>query len=634
MAQRFFQLSPFKGAAALLVLAACIQASPVQAQATNLTPQVKLTIPVSMVNIGQTTVIPVVVKPEEGIASYNLELHFDPNALEIVAITPKYGNADAASCTDAAEGCFQSGFDNTEGWLRAIWVDMSSGNHLIAAEQTLFEVTVRAKSTSTIGDQSLTLDESNPEQLTFTNAVFQGNAPQTLSVSKTIGALTVKRNDKSRSEQGAAALGGTATVAPGGIAVYLDGKEQPQSATVVTSRVNNQTVTTVSVDNDKVAEQVEKNGMHTLLLPVNSEGSDAVVAVLNGKLVKAMEGKDATIQIQTGKVTYTLPASEIRIDAVSQAMGHNVSLEDIKINMKITDTAAEVVQAAEHKAADGQMNIIAKPVDFDLEATYGDHKEIIREFNRYIERSIALPDDVDLSKITTGVTIGSDGSLIHVPTKVHVENGKYYADINSLTNSSYTVIWNSKTFKDVENHWSHKDVNDLASRLIVQGTSDDQFTPDRSVTRAEFTAMVLRALGLHQPAAGSQASFRDVASGDWFKEAVDTGLSYQLISGYEDGTFQPNATITREEAMNVITRAMKLAQLSTTVNAADMESLLGGYSDRDQLDEWAKQAAASAMKQGIVEGSDGLLTPRAPVTRAQTAAMLHRLLVKADLINP
>ncbi|MFC5448901.1 S-layer homology domain-containing protein [Paenibacillus aestuarii] len=634
MAQRFFQLTPFKGAAALLALAACIQASPIQAQTTNLTPQVKLTIPASMVNIGQTTVIPVVVKPEEGIASYNLELHFDPNALEIVAITPKYGNADTAACKDAAEGCFQSGFDNTEGWLRAIWVDMSSGNHLIAAEQTLFEVTVRAKSTSTIGDQSLTLDESNPEQLTFTNAVFQGNATQTLSVSKTIGTLTVSRNDKSRSEQSTAALGGAATATPGGIAVYLDGKEQPQSATAVTSKANNQTVTTVSVDNDKVAEQVEKNGMHTLLLPVNSEGSDAVVAVLNGKLVKAMEGKDAIIQIQTGKVTYTLPASEIRIDAVSQAMGHNVSLEDIKINMKITDTAAEVVQAAEHKAADGQMNIIAKPVDFDLEATYGDHKEIIREFNRYIERSIALPDDVDPSKITTGVTIGSDGSLIHVPTKVHVENGKYYADINSLTNSSYTVIWNPKTFKDVENHWSRKDVNDLASRLIVQGTSDDQFTPDRSVTRAEFTAMVLRALGLHQPAAGSQASFRDVASGDWFKEAIDTGLSYQLISGYEDGTFQPNATITREEAMNVIARAMKLAQISTYVNAADMETLLGGYSDRDQLDEWAKQAAASALKQGIVEGSDGQLTPNAPVTRAQTAAMLHRLLVKADLINP
>ena len=60
----------------------------------------------------------------------------------------------------------------------------------------------------------------------------------------------------------------------------------------------------------------------------------------------------------------------------------------------------------------------------------------------------------------------------------------------------YSVIYSHRTFNDVENHWAQKDILDMASRLIISGAGNDLFEPERSITRAEFAAVMVRALGL------------------------------------------------------------------------------------------------------------------------------------------
>lgn len=110
------------------------------------------------------------------------------------------------------------------------------------------------------------------------------------------------------------------------------------------------------------------------------------------------------------------------------------------------------------------------------------------------ERTIALPEGVDPSKLTTGIVTEPDGAVRHVPTKVTVIDGRYYAQINSLTNSMYTVIWHPLTFQDVEHHWAQQDVNDMGSRLVVNGVGDEQFNPDADITRAEVATIVKRLL--------------------------------------------------------------------------------------------------------------------------------------------
>ncbi|MDF0753100.1 S-layer homology domain-containing protein, partial [Marinobacter sp. 71-i] len=76
------------------------------------------------------------------------------------------------------------------------------------------------------------------------------------------------------------------------------------------------------------------------------------------------------------------------------------------------------------------------------------------------------------------------GELYHEPTVVVQENGKSYAKINSLTNSTYSVIYNPRVMADMSAHWAGAEVNDMTSRLIIEGVNDTEFMPDAAITRA------------------------------------------------------------------------------------------------------------------------------------------------------
>ncbi|MMZ60782.1 Endo-1,4-beta-xylanase A precursor [compost metagenome] len=269
-------------------------------------------------------------------------------------------------------------------------------------------------------------------------------------------------------------------------------------------------------------------------------------------------------------------------------------------------------------------------MEFNVTATYDGEKVTVNQFNSYVERTISLPANIDPGRITTGILLESDGSVRHVPTKITLVNGTYHAQINSLTNSAYSVIYNPQTFADVANHWSKTEVNDMGSRMIVSGVSNNTFEPDRSITRAEFAAVVVRALGL-KPGEGSN-SFSDVSDSDWYADVVKTASSYSLIGGYEDGTFRPQERITRQEAMALIARAMKVTGLDSQVPAGAVQQL-SSYTDAAQVASWAKEAAAASIHTGLVTGrGSNTIAPQQSITRAETAAILRRLLQQSGLI--
>jgi hypothetical protein len=268
------------------------------------------------------------------------------------------------------------------------------------------------------------------------------------------------------------------------------------AATANTTREGGKTVTTIVLDDKKVEEKLAQKGNDTIFtIPVPS-GADVVIGTLNGQTVKNMESKDVVLEIKTGQLTYTLPASQINIDAVSGQFGKQVELKDIAVSVKISEPAADTVKIIEDTANKNNYQIVVKPIEFEITCSSGDKTVEVSRFNAYVERMIAIPEGVDPSKITTGVILNSDGTFSPVPTAIIRIDGKYYAKINSLSNSIYTVINSPKTFEDVENHWAEKDVNDMASRLIISGVGNDLFEPERSITRAEFSAVIAGALGL------------------------------------------------------------------------------------------------------------------------------------------
>lgn len=438
--------------------------------------------------------------------------------------------------------------------------------------------------------------------------------------------VTVRTEDSTYSGGGP----GGSSPSNNGIEIIIDGVKQDQLATGKTETINGQKVTTIQVDSDKVLAKLEKENNKLLTIPV-SGSSDVVIGQLKGHLVKALESKEAVVQIVTDKATYTVPASEINIGSVSAQVGTNVDLKDITINVKILTTAAETTKVVQTAAGAEKVLVLVQPLDFEITATSGDKTVTINTFKSYVERTISLPSDVDGSKITTGVVLRPDGTLYHMPTVVTQEGGKYYAKVNSLTNSTYTIIANERTFADIVGHWSQAEVNDMSDRLVIQGVSDTEFRPDATITRAEFAAIVVRGLGI-QPAASAK-QFSDVSDSDWYAGVVQAAVNFKLINGYEDGTFRPNQSITRQEAMTVLARTLSIAKLNDKLSDAEVKQQLAAFTDGEAVADWAKLGVAATVSHKLVNGRDGKLDFTANLTRAETAAIVRRLLQEAGLIN-
>ncbi|MBW5449263.1 hypothetical protein GE107_24875 [Cohnella sp. CFH 77786] len=399
-------------------------------------------------------------------------------------------------------------------------------------------------------------------------------------------------------------------------------------ARTVEETVNDRKSTTVIVDGPQLLKELESVSNRPIVsIPINGN-PDIAAGIFTGEAVKAMTTKNALLELITGNSSYTLPAEQIGIDALSGKFGADTALQDIELHISVTNIPDSEVRFA--AARGDHIQLVAPAVEFTVKAVHDGQEIEVQKFNAFVERTIAIPDGVDPNKVTTGVVVGSDGTLHHVPTKVAQVNGKYVAVINSLTNSVYALIYNHKTLEDISGHWAKAAIEDMASRLIVSGTDDGRFLPDKEITRAEFTAIVVRALGLRSADAGP--AFTDVHQDDWFASAVHVGVAYGLVSGYDDGTFRPNKQITREEAMVIIARAMRVAQMKTELAEQDQDKLLAAFGDNGQFHSWSREAAALTIRSGIVTGNQNQARPLQNITRAETAVIIRRFLQQAGLI--
>ncbi|UUZ81306.1 cadherin-like beta sandwich domain-containing protein [Paenibacillus sp. P26] len=459
------------------------------------------------------------------------------------------------------------------------------------------------------------------------------------SVKSYMVTVTRRSDDSGPSSSGGGSVGG------GG-----DGGSQPQSSnanqpallngaavdnvvTVTIEKQGNQTVATAVLSKEMESAIAGAGTGSTVTVPVTTE-ADKITLELNADLAKLLFSKDARLELKTKLASYVLPLKQINVDRLAQQFGTGISLSDVKIIITIAKSPADEAKRFEQAAKQnsGAAALLIPPVEFQVSARYKDKTVDIHQYETYVSREIALPNEVDPNKITTGVVLSPEGDTIYqVPTYVDRRNDRNYAVINSLTNSPYSIIWNPKTFPDVDSHWSKNIVNDMASRLIIKGMDENHFNPDTTVTRAQFAAIVVRALGLSEK--GTTSLFKDVQANGWYAGAVARAVEYGIVSGYEDGTFRPENTITREEAFVIIARAMKLTGYTTAVTEDEAAQQVASFQDRNDLQAWAQTAAALSIRSGLVEGDNNKLKPKASITRAETAAMMYRLLVNAKLIR-
>jgi hypothetical protein len=181
------------------------------------------------------------------------------------------------------------------------------------------------------------------------------------------------------------------------------------------------------------------------------------------------------------------------------------------------------------------------------------------------------------------------------------------------------------SFTDVpEYHWAHGNITFLAQSGIVGGYEDGTFQPAKNVTRAEFTKMLVAAVGLtvENPA---MARFSDVPTTLWSFGYIEAAAKAGLVTGDTTGTFRPNDNITRQEMAAILVRAMGKGDAGTT-NA----NLATTFSDDSSIATWARGFVVAAVQDGLVGGysEDNTFRPAQNATRAESSAMISRLLEK------
>jgi len=235
---------------------------------------------------------------------------------------------------------------------------------------------------------------------------------------------------------------------------------------------------------------------------------------------------------------------------------------------------------------------------------------------------------MDGTKITTAVFIDDSGSMNHIPTEVSLIDEQYYATINSFyPGLNHYLIWNPVKVQKVENHWSKTAVNDLASRLIINKL--EIFEPNQSITRAEFAEYIVRALGVYREDITILNGFTDVDSSNEQILAILIANEYGIVQGYPDDTFRSQALITREEAMTMYQRAMKITKLVGTE-----EKRFLNYKDFAEVGTWATTYVKEVLSAHVFNGTTTtIISPKSNLTYAEAAQAIKNLLVKSKLIN-
>ena len=178
----------------------------------------------------------------------------------------------------------------------------------------------------------------------------------------------------------------------------------------------------------------------------------------------------------------------------------------------------------------------------------------------------------------------------------------------------------SAPFADVDTaKWYHESIDYVLKHSMMNGVSGTSFAPNSNLTRGMLVQILFNLEGKPQSAS---ASFSDVKADAWYAKAVGWAAANKVVTGYTDGTFRPNAAVTREQAAAILYRYAQSKGIDVSVGE---DTNILSYADAMQASEYAIPALQWAVGAGVLNGKGGnLLAPTGTATRAEIAAIMQR----------
>lgn len=399
--------------------------------------------------------------------------------------------------------------------------------------------------------------------------------------------------------------GTTATLAyagGGGGGVSSSSSSSGSTTVTATTSVSGDTAT-VSVSSSAVtsaATAAESSADKTVTIDASKASANVTTATIQTSVLSTVSdasGVSLTIEMPAGDVTL----SDTALAAVVAEAGANVS-----ITLDVSNSTASLAAAQQESLAG-----LATGATIDVSVT-SNGKEITSFGGGRVTLSVPFTSPAANRPANKfGVYYAApNGGLTRQPTSY--ASGKLTFSTTHF--SDYVAVF--EPFADVTADLWYAQYALYASDHGIMNGTDKGFEGNLNLTRAMMVTTLYRIKGA---SAGSAAAFSDVASGQWFTDAVNWAAANGVASGVGDGKFAPNADMTREQMAQFLYNYAKAngKDVSKTGNVSQ-------FADASSVSGWAKEAMAWAVGEGYINGMDGKLNPQGTATRAQVTTVLTR----------
>lgn len=432
-------------------------------------------------------------------------------------------------------------------------------------------------------------------------------------------------NDDHTSGGGGGGIAASPAAAPAPKAAAVSAAAQ----SVIDPTSKNIAVSAMTVIEDGVTKATITD--HMLASPIVSAGNSPATIIINApsaeetyvnftltpKQIGLLKGLEST-----STIVFSVGGSAVALPVALFAQAPN------EANLEVIVSANDKYKAAFSSYSAGGA-ILGTPVQIEANwVSESETKPLQIPNHVFIKRAFTVPGHIPSN--TAGVLYEANGKVSPIASSFKAQKDQStIVTVSRPGFSIYAAVSRNTSFNDISESTAAAHITALANKFIIEGTGAGAFSPNNHLTRAEFTALLVRALGLPS---SSTANFTDVHASDWFAEDIAAAYQAGLIQGTGNHKFAPHANVTRQELAVILDRALKLTGSKLQATSSSIS-----FADDNQIASYAKDSVSLLASAGVIGGETGeagtYFNPNKATTRATAASALYLLLQAAELID-
>ncbi len=356
---------------------------------------------------------------------------------------------------------------------------------------------------------------------------------------------------------------------------------------------------------------------------VTLDNNENSIHISEELLTSANKNDIETIEFKSNYASYSLPTNILQtsteIDDILQS--NNLDQEDVKLVINISPVDSVELIKSKFDENSENISLLSTPVDFTINIT-NNNEEIgtLSNFSEPISRTLYIDENVEsMPQYWSAIKINEDtGSASYVPHSLIELPEQIAVNINSYTNSIYAVVENDIDFIDLNNnHWAYEYIKTATSKFLLSGTSQNEFSPNKEVTRAEFIQTLNNAVYLPSD---NKKIINDINEDDWYYSSAMNVYNNNLINHLVvDNNLNADLFITRLEV------ATSIANLLDNLNYNDIDSNIH-FEDINHLDKNSIEDIKLVASYEIMQGTgNNKFSPDKTLTRAELSTLILKL---------